>query len=144
MAILGMKRTAIGWEAEHLPMRSNSSGFIFRHLFCLLCWSGDQRKVGEGCVDVQAVLYCCSTGNLCNEFLLCVQGAEGRVEQMEGRKTWGSFQCNDNAVLLLILYSCMALTALSLCCAVLGFFLPAGSGITGGNPWDQLFDLQCF
>lgn len=83
-------------------------------------------KVGEGRVHVQAVLYCCSSGHVCHEFLLCVQGAEGRVEQMEARKTCGTFQCNDNAVLLLILYSCTGLTVLSSCCAVLGLFLPAG------------------
>lgn len=36
------------------------------------------------------------------------------------------FSVNDNAVLLLFLCSCMGLTTLSLCCAVVGLFLPAG------------------
>lgn len=83
VAIFGVKRTAMGWGTEHLPMGSSSSGFVFRHLFCLLCWPGYQMEMGEGCVDVHAVFCCCSTVDLCHEFLWCGQGAEGAVEQME-------------------------------------------------------------
>lgn len=70
-------------------------------------------------------LYCIVAPQaMCAMSSCCVY--KGRVEQMEARKTCGSFQCNDNAVLLLILYSCTGLTVLSSCCAVLGLFLPAG------------------
>lgn len=122
VAISGMKRAAMGWEAEHLPMGSSSSGFVFRLLFCLLCWSGDQMKVGEGCVYVQAVLYCCSTGSLCREFLLCVQ----ECSKWRGGKPVDLFGVTDNALPLLILCSCMGLSTLSLCFAVVEFLLPSG------------------
>lgn len=69
-----------GVGTEHLPRGSSSSGVVFRHLFCPLCWSGDQMEMGGGCVDVQAVLGCCSTVDLGHEFLWCV--ANGGKENL--------------------------------------------------------------
>lgn len=60
----------MGRGAEHLPTGSSSSGFVFRHLFCLLCWSGHQMKMAEAvlvyklcCVVAQQLI--CARSSCC-------------------------------------------------------------------------------
>lgn len=122
MAISGVKRAAMGWEAEQLPTGSSSSGFVSRHLFCLCVGVGIRWKWERPCLWTSCVILL-----LCAMSSWCVyKGLKVEWSKWRGGKPVDLFRVNDNAVLLLILCSSMGLTTLSLCCAVVGFLLPAG------------------